>query len=149
MACQFLMYFIMWVIQLPLVNELWQTESVLITLRVKEKNPECSHTPMLTALSPYIFRSWDEIPFPQCLFSLLSHPNCHEYYLDCRQYIIPNYVSTFIILVTAWSRIPMLILAFLLISIVYITVRVLFAALLLSGQYNWVGHRKNNNSSVI
>lgn len=59
MACQFLMYFIMWVIQLPLVNELWQTESVLITLRVKEKIPKCSHMPVLTALSPYVFRSWD------------------------------------------------------------------------------------------
>lgn len=57
MACQFLIHFIMWVIQLPLVNELWQTEPVLITLRVKEKNPKCSHTPMLRALSPYVFRS--------------------------------------------------------------------------------------------
>lgn len=43
----------------------------------------------------------------------------------------------------------MLILAFQVISRVCITVRVLFAALPLSDQYNWVGHRKNNNSSVI
>lgn len=43
----------------------------------------------------------------------------------------------------------MLILAFQLVSSVSITMRVLFAALPLSVQYNWVGHRKNNNSSVI
>lgn len=51
-------------------------------------------------------------------------------------------------LVTVWSRIPMLILTFQLISSVCVTVRVLSAAQPLFDHCSWVGHRKNNSSSV-
>lgn len=106
-------------------------------------NYACAHIHISICIHILGLNAFSSVPVLQHLFLILVVMNIIQNVGSISFLIIVVLLS---FLVTVWSRIPTLILAFQLISSVCIIVTVLLAAQPLFDEYSWVGQRKNNSS---